>query len=63
MDGQPIALEGRHERSDFCVDAGDDRGEGDGEKRKRGYKDPNDLLSIFEFENKVDQDDCPGEED
>ena len=63
MDGQPIALEGWHERGDLCVNSGDDGGKGDGHECKRSDKDPDDLLLIFELKNQVDQNNGPGEED
>jgi len=63
MDGQPIALEGWHQRDDLCVNSRDDGGKGDGQEGKRSDKNPDDLLLVFEFKNQVDQNDGPGEKD
>ena len=63
MDGQPIALEGWHQRGDLCVNSRDDGGKSDGQEGKRSDKNPDDLLLVFEFKNQVDQDNGPGEKD
>ena len=63
MDRQPIALKGGHQGGDLGVNARDDGGEGNGQESKGGDKNPDDLLPVFEFENQVDQNNGPGEED
>ncbi len=63
MNGQPVTLEGRHQRGDLGIDAGDDGDDGDRQKGQGGDKDANNLLLVFEFKDEVDQDNRPGEED
>ncbi len=63
MDRQPIALESGHQGGDLCVNARDDGGQGNRQEGKGGDKNSYDLLLVFKFENQIDQDNGPGEED
>ena len=62
MDGQPITLKGRNKRGDFRIDARDNESESDGKKGKRGNEDSDHLLLVLKFENQVDQNNSPREE-
>ena len=63
MDRQPIALKGRHQRGDLSVNAGDNGGKGNCQESKGSDKNPYDLLLVFKFENQIDQNNGPREED
>ena len=62
MDGQPVALEGGHQRRNLCVNPGDDGRQGDRQKSKGSDENPYDFLPVLEFENQIDQNNGPRKE-